>query len=60
MLMSPFAKTNSKIEGILWVGYPGQAGGDAIAQIIFGDYNPGNFLTYDQLKLLYKKLRLIA
>ncbi|KAH9655683.1 hypothetical protein KPL70_022397 [Citrus sinensis] len=41
MLMSPFAKTNSKIEGILWVGYPGQAGGDAIAQIIFGDYNPG-------------------
>ncbi|CAI0400279.1 unnamed protein product [Linum tenue] len=25
---------------ILWVGYPGQAGGDAIAQVIFGDYNP--------------------
>ncbi|KAH9695180.1 hypothetical protein KPL71_022662 [Citrus sinensis] len=37
--------TNSKIEGILWVGYPGQAGGDAIAQIIFGDYNPEQLPT---------------
>ncbi|TXG64130.1 hypothetical protein EZV62_011124 [Acer yangbiense] len=35
-----FAKNNKKIGGILWVGYPGQAGGDAIAQVIFGDYNP--------------------
>ncbi|GFY90052.1 glycosyl hydrolase family protein [Actinidia rufa] len=35
-----FAKNNSKIGAILWVGYPGQAGGDAIAQVIFGDYNP--------------------
>lgn len=40
-----FAKNNSKIGGILWVGYPGQAGGDAIAQVIFGDYNPGNFFA---------------
>lgn len=37
-----FAKNLSKIGGILWVGYPGQAGGDAIAQVIFGNYNPGN------------------
>lgn len=37
-----FAKNNTKIGGILWVGYPGQAGGDAIAQVIFGDHNPGN------------------
>lgn len=36
-----FAKNESKIGGILWVGYPGQAGGDAIAQVIFGDHNPG-------------------
>lgn len=36
-----FAKNLNKIGGILWVGYPGQAGGDAIAQVIFGDYNPG-------------------
>ena len=39
-----FAKNMSKVRGILWVGYPGQDGGDAVAQVIFGDYNPGNFL----------------
>ncbi|KAJ7946159.1 Beta-D-xylosidase-like protein [Quillaja saponaria] len=46
-----FAKNLSKIGGILWVGYPGQAGGDAIAQVIFGDYNPGGrspFTWYPQ------------
>lgn len=36
-----FVKKNSKIGAILWVGYPGQDGGSAIAQILFGDYNPG-------------------
>lgn len=36
-----FATNESKIGGILWVGYPGQSGGEAIAQVIFGDYNPG-------------------
>ncbi|KAF2294468.1 hypothetical protein GH714_011673 [Hevea brasiliensis] len=35
-----FARNKSKIGGILWVGYPGQAGGDAIAQVILGEYNP--------------------
>ncbi|KAF2294449.1 hypothetical protein GH714_011510 [Hevea brasiliensis] len=30
-----FARNKSKIGGILWVGYPGQAGGDAIAQVIW-------------------------
>ncbi|CAI0400285.1 unnamed protein product [Linum tenue] len=35
-----FAKDDTRIKAILWVGYPGQAGGDAIAQVIFGDYNP--------------------
>nr|VDC72127.1 unnamed protein product [Brassica rapa] len=35
-----FAKNLSKIRAVLWVGYPGEAGGDAIAQVIFGDYNP--------------------
>ncbi|GMJ06826.1 hypothetical protein like AT3G19620 [Hibiscus trionum] len=35
-----FAKNMRNIGGILWVGYPGQAGGDAIAQVVFGDYNP--------------------
>jgi hypothetical protein len=35
-----FARTNDKITSILWVGYPGEAGGAAIADIIFGYYNP--------------------
>lgn len=35
------AKYNNKIGGILWAGYPGEVGGFALAQIIFGDHNPG-------------------
>lgn len=37
------AKYNKKVGGILWAGYPGEAGGIALAQIIFGDHNPGQF-----------------
>ncbi|CAN1250912.1 Probable beta-D-xylosidase 7 [Linum perenne] len=33
-----------KIGSILWAGYPGQAGGIALAEIIFGDHNPGGRL----------------
>ncbi|XP_074380768.1 putative beta-D-xylosidase 7 [Apium graveolens] len=39
-----FAKYNPKIGGILWAGYPGEAGGTALAEIIFGDHNPGGKL----------------
>lgn len=39
-----FAKNDPKIGGILWAGYPGEAGGKAIAEIIFGDHNPGGRL----------------
>uniref|UniRef100_A0A7N0V7L5 Uncharacterized protein n=1 Tax=Kalanchoe fedtschenkoi TaxID=63787 RepID=A0A7N0V7L5_KALFE len=35
-----FAKNHPKIGSILWAGYPGEAGGTAIAEIIFGDHNP--------------------
>ncbi|KAJ7239622.1 hypothetical protein O6H91_Y440700 [Diphasiastrum complanatum] len=36
-----FAKDNVNISSILWIGYPGEAGGEALAQILYGDYNPG-------------------
>uniref|UniRef100_A0A453GLT7 Glycoside hydrolase family 3 C-terminal domain-containing protein n=1 Tax=Aegilops tauschii subsp. strangulata TaxID=200361 RepID=A0A453GLT7_AEGTS len=36
-----FAKNNPKIGAIVWAGYPGQAGGIAIAQVLFGEHNPG-------------------
>jgi beta-glucosidase-like glycosyl hydrolase len=43
-----FAKTNPKIGAMVWAGYPGEAGGTAIAKVLFGEHNPGksffNFL----------------
>ena len=39
------AKANAKVGAIVWAGYPGQSGGDALAQIIFGDVNPSARLT---------------
>ncbi|KAK4558318.1 hypothetical protein RGQ29_007885 [Quercus rubra] len=39
-----FAKNDPRIPAILWTGYPGQAGGAAIADILFGAYNPGGKL----------------
>ncbi|KAI3757386.1 hypothetical protein L6452_04923 [Arctium lappa] len=39
-----FAKDDAKIGSILWAGYPGEAGGVALAEIIFGDHNPGGRL----------------
>ncbi|KAA3484907.1 putative beta-D-xylosidase 7 [Gossypium australe] len=39
-----FAKNDQRIGSILWAGYPGEAGGRALAEIIFGDHNPGGRL----------------
>ncbi|KAL3698742.1 hypothetical protein R1sor_012818 [Riccia sorocarpa] len=39
-----FAKDNPNIHGILWIGYPGQGGGQALADILFGHHNPGGRL----------------
>ncbi|CAI0375660.1 unnamed protein product [Linum tenue] len=36
-----FAKDSDKIASIVWVGLPGEAGGGAIADVIFGAHNPG-------------------
>ncbi|XP_043692296.1 beta-xylosidase/alpha-L-arabinofuranosidase 1-like [Telopea speciosissima] len=39
-----FAKNNPKIQSILWVGYPGEEGGRAIADVVFGNHNPSGKL----------------
>ncbi|XP_031266249.1 probable beta-D-xylosidase 7 [Pistacia vera] len=39
-----FAKSDHNIGSILWAGYPGEVGGIALAEIIFGDHNPGGRL----------------
>ena len=36
-----FTVNDPLISRIIWVGYPSEAGGQALAEIIFGDYNPG-------------------
>lgn len=36
-----FAKNDPRIGSIIWIGYPGETGGQALAEIIFGDFNPG-------------------
>ncbi|KAI3442744.1 Fn3_like domain-containing protein [Psidium guajava] len=39
-----FARDDQNIGSILWAGYPGEAGGMALSQIIFGEHNPGGRL----------------
>eukprot|EP00049_Salpingoeca_infusionum_P006942 m.113052 g.113052 ORF g.113052 m.113052 type:complete len:901 (+) comp13502_c0_seq1:214-2916(+) len=39
-------KANPKVGAIMWCGYPGQAGGQALADAIFGTVNPSGRLPY--------------
>lgn len=38
-------KANPDVNAIMWCGYPGQSGGDAIADVIFGKVNPSGKLS---------------
>ncbi|XP_024364102.1 probable beta-D-xylosidase 5 [Physcomitrium patens] len=40
-----FANDDPRIQSIIWAGYPGQSGGEAIAEAIFGLVNPGGRLA---------------
>eukprot|EP00250_Pteridium_aquilinum_P005814 c15850_g1_i1 orf=355-2799(+) len=51
-----FAVNLSQISSILWVGYPGEAGGQAIAEVIFGDYNPAGRLPMSWYPESYTKV----
>lgn len=39
-----FAKQDPQIASILWLGYPGEVGGQVLPEILFGEYNPGGKL----------------
>ncbi|KAJ0017073.1 hypothetical protein Pint_10024 [Pistacia integerrima] len=48
-----FAKNNPKIKSILWAGFPGEEGGRAIADTVFGRNNPGGRLPITWYKADY-------
>ncbi|KAK9271191.1 hypothetical protein L1049_026781 [Liquidambar formosana] len=51
-----FAKDDHNIGSILWAGYPGEAGGIALAEIIFGAHNPGGRLPVTWYPQDYTKI----
>ncbi len=39
-----YIRDSSNFGSLIWAGYPGQAGGEAISSVIFGQYNPAGRL----------------
>lgn len=39
------AKADPRVGAIVWAGYPGQSGGDAIADALFGEFSPAGRTT---------------
>jgi hypothetical protein len=39
-----YIRDSSNYASLIWAGYPGQAGGLAVANVVFGQYNPGGRL----------------
>ena len=50
-------KGNDKVDAILWCGYPGQSGGQALADVIFGKINPGGRMPYTIFPAVYGEAR---
>jgi hypothetical protein len=40
------ALSSAAVDAVLWVGYPGEAGGDAIANVLFGTVVPAGRMPY--------------
>jgi hypothetical protein len=39
-------RATPNVGAVVWCGYPGQSGGQAMADVLFGTYNPGGRLPY--------------
>jgi hypothetical protein len=39
-----YIRDSPQYASLIWAGYPGQAGGEAIVSVVFGQYNPGGRL----------------